>query len=259
MLFLTIAVCAKDSAMVQKEPKYDFRYLALNSGFGGKVNRDRFNSALLYSGPAFTIGFRIERESKRILETKSHQLELGFAGSAYGWGNLGLDYHYRMSHMWKKRCFNNADFFLGYHIGSFSQNRFNIAFVNNNYTYEMGLNSGLAARMEKVFTVRGMPLLLIYQLELPILGYYLRPTFAGSYLEGMINVEEVTVSSIINSGRLLIFNRWKSFNSAIAIRKQIKNSNALQLTWNWDYFRSSLRDLSVGSDQFLVLSLMMNI
>ncbi|TVR37081.1 MAG: hypothetical protein EA392_13680 [Cryomorphaceae bacterium] len=236
------------------------RFLTIRPGYSWMQGRDVGMSPLLYSGSHFHGQIGLEKTKDRCL--KVLQLDLTFGEMTTpslpkGRRSRALSGQVQMNYAqqynlksWKE---GRLQWFLGGSWMNFLTLRFHQRYLNNSLNYEFSSSIGPSSSLRYNTEIFGKPYECFARMDVPLLAFNLRPSFASSIPEGYIAQERSDVRAFFDSGRLQTLNRFFRVRNELGIARVLNNKNRLVISYVWDYYHiSHIHPVDVAQHQILM-------
>lgn len=219
------------------------RFFKFSPGIAFQQGRDEGMSPLIYSGSHFNGVLGLEKTKLRNYNALDVEMMFGRMrpqtqpkdkrSSALAL-RLQMDYSYmKMMKTW------NADR-LQLFIGGAFNNMLNVLwhrqYLNNSLNYTFSSSLGAAARLQYRFVFRNKAFRAHTQINLPLVGFNLRPSYASSIPEGYIAQDRSNLRAFFDSGRLQTWNNFFRLRHEIGVSRILFNRNEIMFTYRWDYY-----------------------
>lgn len=219
------------------------RFFAFSPGWAYQQGRDEGMSSLIYSGHHFNGAIGVEKTKNN--QFNNFKLEAMLGRMRPGTQPPGLrsvaqalrvqlDYsHLRKVQSWPN---NGLELWIG---GSWN-NMLNVLnhqrYLNNSLNYAFSSSLGVAARVHYPLQLGNKAFRLYGQLELPLVAFNFRPSYASSIPEGFIAQERSNVRAFFDSGKLQTLNQFFRVRNELGVVHQLVNGNQVFLAYRWDYY-----------------------
>jgi hypothetical protein len=219
------------------------RYIKILPGYGYMQGRDEGMSPLIYTGSHFagTTGFE-KRNQKAVNRLDMTALigNLQNATQPDGYNSkvwslrMQADYQYlRFVKSWKEEK-------LKVYVGGVWNNLANVRnhsrYGNNSLNYEFSSSLGASGMVKYDFNFKNRKLAVYSTLDLPLIAFNVRPSFASSIPDGFIAQEKRNLGAFFQSGKIQSYGGFFRFRIANAFEYVIFNDNRLMLGYTWDYY-----------------------
>lgn len=177
---LPVAVAQKDSSDVRAKTN------TLLFGFGHCTITDTYLSPYSYKGSNFRLISESLKDSRSRRFARQHWLSLDYT-HATNYSGRGL-YHagfiqYDFSLLRNYRLSDNLSLMLGGASDLLLGGIYNVRNSNNPVQAKVNLNLDFSGMLDYRFHVKGMPLVLNYQVKIPVAGAGFAPEYGESYYE----------------------------------------------------------------------------
>ena len=236
------------------------RFLTMRPGYSWMQGRDVGMSPLLYSGGHFHGQIGLEKTKNRCY--KVLQLDLTFGEMTTtslpkGRRSRALSGRVQMNYAqqynlksWKD---GRLQWFLGGSWMNFLTLRFHQRYLNNSLNYEFSSAIGPSSSLRYKTELFGKPYECFVRMDIPLLAFNLRPSFASSIPEGYIAQERSDVRAFFDSGRLQTLNRFFRVRNELGIARVLNNKNRLVISYVWDFYHiSHIHPVDVAQHQILI-------
>lgn len=252
---LMVQGSGSDTSGIVKE-----RYLYILPGYAYQEGRDVGMSPLLYVGNNFSGVLGVEvRKAKFINRIEASTLvggmyapalskELRSSVKAY---RVQLDYAYlHLVKEWKQDALR---LYAGGIWNTLANARYHTGYVNNAWNYDFSTSLGGSVAIFYNFKWKKKHLIFHTGIELPLVGFNIRPAYASSIPEGFIACEGEKVKAFFKSGQVQTFNRFFRLRANSMLEYILFNGNRLLLGYTWDYYSMQKNHkVQMASHQILV-------
>jgi len=240
---LLIAASSYAQSAVPDSSSMRERMFTFSPGWAYQQGRDEGMSPLIYSGHHFNGAIGLEKINNNQLNSLHFEAMLGrMRPGAQPKGlrsvaqtlRIQMDYsHLRKVHSWPN---NGLELWIGGAWNNMLNVLYHQRYLNNSLNYAFSSSLGAAARMHYPLQLGNKLFRLYGQLELPLVAFNFRPSFASSIPEGYIAQERSNVRAFFDSGRLQTLNRFFRVRNELGVIHQLMNGNQVFLNYRWDYY-----------------------
>lgn len=217
------------------------RCFTTGTGWGHASFLDKSVSPLLYSGSQFSAVLGFVKKSPKVI----NEVQLGFMhGKLYSVQREVLqsavsNYHYEIDYSHRRRVWEDTDLNLRIFVGG-SWNTLQISRIHNLYSNSANSSwfvSSLAAQAygEFGFGLFGRNFLLHAGLDIPFIAFAVRPVYTMTAAEGFIKGED-GLKAFFGSGKFYLPATYRGLGSQTGLTWFLKNGNAIELEYRWNYF-----------------------
>ena len=217
-------------------------YLDVHPGWSHSLVKDDGVSQMIYKGSSFFIQGAYEKVTPVII----HRVGVSFR---YGKMRSGIypqrtsseltqiqpEINYSFLFRVKKMKDTSLVLYCG---GSFSHNYlfyYHNSFSNNSTFSNYITTLAVKARMGKYFRIKSRKLQGIAEIELPVMGFITRPSFASSRFEHQLSNEDNYFNDILKSGEFKTPGKFQEVFFRTSLRYFLKNGNILAINYLWNY------------------------
>lgn len=219
------------------------RFFTFAPGYSFQQGRDEGMSPLIYSGNHFSGNLGLEKTKNQQFNKLQIGVDMGrmrpptqpkpLRNSALSL-RLQMDYtHERLLKTWRD---DNLEFYLGGSWNNLMNIILNRNYVNNSFNYAFSSSIGPSGRIRYRFKIKERSFRIYAQLQVPLVAFNLRPSYASSIPEGYIAQERSNVRAFFDSGQLQTLNRFFRIRNELGLHHQLTNGNQVFLTYRWDYY-----------------------
>lgn len=138
---------------------------------------------------------------------------------------------------------------------------------NNFLSYDIANSLGITAKARRPLRLFKRDFDLSDRLTIPVFTYLIRPAYTGPYPQAFLKngvfstTGLVDPGSAIESGAFVSWGRYFNIDNQIRLKYPfLRNSNAIALTYDWNFYRASLHDKrALFGSQGLLFSLIVNL
>jgi hypothetical protein len=225
--------------------------------------KDKGMSPLLYTGYGgnFSLGYQREK----IFNRTGYFMDFGygllspdfFDGIRARNYRLNFDVYHQKYVTWIYS--GNYKLFAGGSVNTNTAVRDLFYFSNNSVNYEhftsLSLSGSIRSSNRFIFT---RPMDFHYQVNIPVVNFIVRPSYAFSLPTGFFNRENSILKGFWDSGHIESFNNFIRFENSITTTIHLRNKNAFKVGYGWEFYRyNRIPDnrVSVGVHQLKIIKL----
>lgn len=249
-IFLLPLIICSISARSQTGTKH---YLGISPAYAVQIGKDQGVSHSTYRGSHFGLALWYEKAKPK------RRNSLTIQGITGGWKTLkegpflqkSTNHRVQLDHTHSRELvqFNeHLALQLGAAVNFLGHFRIQNNYSNNAYNYDVALSLGLHSLLEYNFRLWGRDFSIPASVDIPLIGYIVRPSFASSIPEGFIAREGKVIDAVLNSGHVAGFGKYARFRFRSGIEYALKNGNGLRLGYSWDFYQmKTFHKVQVGS------------
>lgn len=250
LLPVCLSVCSLFAAFAQEAGDGRVLTRTFLFGVGASDVIENYLSPYKYSGTNYRLNFDSEKDSKSGLSTHQHYINLDYTKASnpserglYHAGFLEYSFAYLRKIVTTDRLHGKVGFAPDLLVGAI----YNTRNDNNPVEAKLNLNLDLAGRLDYRFRVKQTPLLLSYDLKIPVLGAGFSPDYGQSYYE---------IFELGNRGnvvRLLsLHNQW-TMNNRLTLEIPLRR-NSLKIGYLFNVYQTRISNIetSVLNHNFLI-------